>query len=252
MACGFRLGVEEAIDRISSFLGDLPGEKGGSKLLSILSTMLGAPDSVSGSSGIVSRDRGLAELAPLRTDSLAGDLMLDSLSPATEAALEDAALGVVGVARDLLVVLVVPGLVVRLEGRFVAEEIVDVAPPSVVLLLLVGSGLTVREVVGVVVRDNRRLSVLSAALPSSVVLRTEEAVGRVAADGAFGVVVEVREERVLDRAVDGEEAGLAADELSREDVVVVGFFLSSVVLVVVVLAGVLAPVVLALFSMAVP
>lgn len=239
------------MDRISIFRGVvLAGEKGASKLLLAASSMLVDPVKVSGSSGIVSRDNGL--LPPLRTDS--GDLTVGSLSPATEAAFDEAGLGVVGVVRDLAVLVVVLGLVVVLDGRFAAVVGVEVAPPIVVLLLLstAVSVLAVREVeevVGVCVRDRRRLSGVSAALPSSVVLRADEAVGRVAADGAFAAVVEVREDRVLDLAVDGDEAGLAVDELSRDEAVA-GFFLSSVDFAAVLLAGVLAPVVLDFLSIA--
>lgn len=178
---------------------------------------------ISGSSGIVSLDNGRLALL---LESLFGDFAL--VAPVARE---------VGVVEARLLV----GLAVfvreeRVEGRLAGA--VEDAPPTVVRLVLseLGSVRAVLELVvvppRVVVLDEGRLfSSAAAAVASSLLpagLRVEEVVdGRVG--GLLIVLPEVREDRVLARAVEVEvegEAGLREAVLVREEVVD-GFFVSS-------------------------
>lgn len=208
--------------------------------------------STSGSSGMVSRERGRAELAVVLLVSLFGDWVT--------------AAGVVRVVEEVGLRLLV-GLAVlvrgveRVEGRLGGTE-VD-APPNVVRLVLseLGSGRAVLEPVPprVVVRDKGRLFSSPAAAvdgASSVLvagLRWEDVAG-----GRVGgllmvlpeVLPEVREERVVGRTAEGDaveravedDAGVRVVVLKRDDAVE-GFFASSA------FAGAFAPGVLLCLSM---
>ena len=175
--------------------------------------------SVSGSSGIVSRDNGRAALAVLLLVSLLGDFVADV--PVVRGVEE------VGVRR-----LVGLAVLVRdeesVEGRLGGAEVV--APPKVVRLVLsaLGSVRAVLELVPprVVERDEGRLFSSPAAVDvaSLAGLRVEEvAEGRVG--GLLMVLPDARDESVLGRAVEG-EVGVRVVVLSREEVVD-GFFVSS-------------------------
>ena len=220
-ACGFKAGVEELSDRISSFGGDL-GDPAAESFDTETMLAGGKRSSlISGSSGIVSLDNGRAALPELTVEVGVVDLMLWDVVglDAEDVEVEGRAFGgLIGVIREDAVVGLLGGA--------------EAAPPNVVRLLLsvLGSGLGVRELVvpTVGVLTGRLFSSPCAGTPSSLPLPagflTDEVTGRVG--GLLMVLPAVREDTALVREDVGDATVLEA--VSLEDVVVLGFFGSSV------------------------
>lgn len=239
-ACGFKIGVANFPERISSFRGDT-GEKGASRERTLGVVLFRN----SGSSGMVSLDRGRVVLPALRDAILSGEATLSVVVIAEVAARDEGrdvvVEEVIGRFRVAVVGLPVVALVAllreaKVDGRLGGAEAALLLPNvvrrvAVAVLSVLESGFAVLELkdaaVGVVARDKRLFSslVVASSVDFVVGLRiVEEDMGRV---GGF-VMVEplARDDNALVRLAEGDVVDLEDGALSRS-VTDILFFVSS-------------------------
>lgn len=225
-ACGFNIGVADFPERISSLRGDA-GENGGSRER----TLCALPLRDSGSSGIVSLDKGRVVLAVLRDATLSGGVT-SSVDVVDTVARDDGRAGSVedvagrGRVEGLAGVLAVLARDDRVEGLLGGAE-AAVLLPNVVRRVVAAvfsrldPGLAVlelkEEAVGVLALDKRLFSSLDAASSAGfavvvvVGFRTAEETGRVG--GLVMVVPFARAERALVRLAVGVDSRSVTDIL---------------------------------------